>query len=204
MQTSSGALPDWARAYGAPLFAATIRNRPSDFLVIEKLGFEPDGSGEHDYLWVEKTAANTEWVARQLARHAGARPADVGISGMKDRHAITRQWFSVPRRGSVDWSMLAVEGVAILDVRSHRRKLRRGAHKSNAFRIALRSLEVSALRPLVEERLACIAARGVPNYFGPQRFGHHGANVDLARTLFAGKRLKRDKRSIAISAASTG
>ena len=201
MQTTSGALPEWARAYGAPLFAATIRKRPSDFLVIEKLGFEPAGLGEHDYLWVEKTGSNTEWVARQLARHAGARPADVGFSGMKDRHAITRQWFSVPRRGSVDWSTLAVEGVSILDVTSHRRKLRRGAHKSNAFRIALRSREVPALRPLVDERLTCIAARGVPNYFGPQRFGHHGANVDLARALFSGKRLKRDKRSIAISAA---
>ena len=201
MQTSAGALPDWARAHGAPLFAATIRDRPSDFLVVENLGFETAGSGEHDYLWVEKTGANTDWVARQLARHAGARPADVGYSGMKDRHAITRQWFSVPRRGSVDWSALAVDGVTVLDVRSHRRKLQRGAHKSNAFRIALRSPEVASLRQLVDERLSCITARGVPNYFGPQRFGHHGANVGLARALFAGERLRRDKRSIAISAA---
>lgn len=201
MQTSPGALPEWARAHGAPLFAATIRDRPSDFLVVENLGFEPAGSGEHDYLWVEKTAANTEWVARQLARHAGARPADVGFSGMKDRHAITRQWFSVPRRGSVDWSALAVDGVTVVDVRSHRRKLQRGAHKSNAFRIALRSPKAAALRQLIDERLECIAARGVPNYFGPQRFGHHGANLGLARALFAGQRQRRDKRSIAISAA---
>ncbi len=201
MRTSGGALPTWARAHGAPLFTATIRERPSDFQVVERLGFEPAGSGEHDYLWVEKTGANTEWVARQLARHAGARSADVGFAGMKDRHAITRQWFSVPRRGNVDWSAVSVAGVTILEVRSHARKLRRGAHKSNAFRIALRSPEVPALRRLVDERLACIAARGVPNYYGPQRFGHDGANVDLARALFAGGRLKRDKRSIAISAA---
>ena len=201
MQTSPGALPEWARAHGAPLFTATIRKRPSDFIVVENLGFEPSGSGEHDYLWVEKTATNTEWVARQLARHAGVRPADVGYAGMKDRHAITRQWFSVPRRGSADWPALSADGITILDVRSHPRKLRRGAHKSNAFRIALRSSEAAASRQLVDERLAGIAARGVPNYFGPQRFGHHGANVSLARALFAGKRLKRDKRSIAISAA---
>jgi tRNA pseudouridine13 synthase len=194
-------LPEWVRAHGVPLFAATIRDRPSDFRVVENLGFEPSGSGEHDYLWVEKTAANTEWVARQLARHAGVRTADVGFSGMKDRHAITRQWFSVPRRVSVDWSALVADGVTILEVTSHPRKLRRGAHKSNVFRIALRSSAATASNQLVDERLACIAARGVPNYFGPQRFGHHGANVGLAKALFAGERLKRDKRSLAISAA---
>ena len=100
MQTGPGALPEWARAHGVALFAATIRDRPADFLVVENLGFEPAGCGEHDYLRVEKTAANTAWVARQLARHAGVRSADVGFAGMKDRHAITRQWFSVPRSRS--------------------------------------------------------------------------------------------------------
>jgi tRNA pseudouridine13 synthase len=201
LPTTRGALPEWERAHGAPLFAATIRSEPSDFRVIENPGFELSGSGEHDYLWVEKVAANTDWVARQLARHAGVRPGDVGYAGMKDRHAITRQWFSVPGRGSVDWGTCAAEGVSILDVRRHDRKLRRGAHASNTFRIALRTPQASAARQPVEERLGCIAARGVPNYFGPQRFGREGSNVELARRLFAGARLKRDKRSIAISAA---
>jgi tRNA pseudouridine13 synthase len=104
LQTIPGALPDWAHAHGAPLFAASIRDKPADFQVVENLGFEFSGAGEHDYLWVEKTAANTDWVGRQLARHAGVRPADVGYAGMKDRHAITRQWFSVPCRGDADWS----------------------------------------------------------------------------------------------------
>jgi tRNA pseudouridine13 synthase len=201
LQTGPRALPDWAHAHGAPLFAAAIREQPSDFQVVEHLGFEPAGHGEHDYLWVEKTGANTEWVARQLARHAGVRSADVGYAGMKDRHAITRQWFSVARRRDTDWSALTIDGVTVVEVRSHPRKLRRGAHKSNAFRIALRSPDASAMQPAIDERLACIADRGVPNYFGPQRFGHGGANLDLARALFAGKRLRRDKRSIAISAA---
>ena len=178
-----------------------VRSCPSDFQVIENLGFEFSGSGEHEYLWVEKTGSNTEWVARQIARHAGVRAADVGYSGMKDRHAITRQWFSVPGRGDTDWASFAAEGVAILDTGRHHRKLRRGAHKSNAFRIALRSPEAGGTQQLIEARLAAVAARGVPNYFGPQRFGHAGANLDLARRLFAGARLKRDKRSIAISAA---
>jgi tRNA pseudouridine13 synthase len=194
-------LPEWARAHGAPLFAASIRSRPSDFRVIENLGFDLSGSGEHDFLWVEKVAANTDWVARRVARHAGVRPGDVGYAGMKDRHAITQQWFSVPGRGSVDWGSFAAEGVTILAVHRHDRKLRRGAHASNTFCIALRTPQAPSMRHAVEERLACIAACGVPNYFGPQRFGHGLGNVDLARRLFAGARLKRDKRSIAISAA---
>ena len=169
--------------------------------MIENLGFEFSGAGEHDYLWVEKTAANTDWVARQLARHAGVRAADVGYAGMKDRHAITRQWFSVPGRGEADWASFTAEGVSILDVRRHHRKLRRGAHDDNTFRIALRAARLTAFRAPVDERLARMATRGVPNYFGPQRFGRHGANLDLARRLFGGARLKRDKRSIAISAA---
>ena len=201
MPTLPGALPDWARAHGLPLFAASIRDKPSDFQVVENLGFEFSGSGEHDYLWVEKSAANTDWVARQLARYADVRPADVGYSGMKDRHAITRQWFSVPSRGDADWASFTAEGVTILDVRRHHRKLRRGAHAGNQFRIALRTSQVAAKREVAEERLGLMAARGVPNYFGPQRFGRIGANLDLARRLFAGARLKRDKRSIAISAA---
>lgn len=201
MTLTPGALPQWAHAYGAPLFAATIRDRPSDFQVTEILGFELSGCGEHDYLWVEKTAANTNWVARQLARHAGTRTADIGYAGMKDRHAVTRQWFSVPHREDDDWASFSAEGVVILDVQRHRRKLRRGAHESNAFRIALRTDFAGGMWGAVDERLGSIAARGVPNYFGPQRFGHHGANLNLARRLFAGARLKREQRSIAISAA---
>jgi tRNA pseudouridine13 synthase len=200
LPSTPAALPEWARAHGAPLFAASIRDEPADFQVIEDLGFDLAGDGEHDFLWVEKVAANTDWVARQLARHAGVRAADVGYSGMKDRHAITRQWFSVPRR-ETGWASFAAEGVTILDVRRHHRKLRRGAHSGNSFRIALRTPRAAALRQVAEERLACVADCGVPNYFGPQRFGRDGGNIDLARRLFGGARLKRDKRSIAISAA---
>ena len=200
MPSTPAALPEWARAHGAPLFAASIRDEPADFQVIEDLGFDLAGDGEHDFLWVEKVAANTDWVARQLARHAGVRAADVGYSGMKDRHAITRQWFSVPRH-ETGWASFAAEGVTILYVRRHHRKLRRGAHAGNSFRIALRTPRAAALRQAAEERLARVADCGVPNYFGPQRFGRDGGNIDLARRLFSGARLKRDKRSIAISAA---
>lgn len=203
MTPHSGVLPDWARAHGAPLFAAGMRSRPSDFVVAEQLAIEFSGEGEHDYLHVQKTGANTQWVARRLARHAGVALVDVGFSGLKDRHAETSQWFSVRRKpGASDpWSTLDIEGVQILEQQRHRRKLRRGAHKSNAFRIALRAKELDRKRDEIAKRLRQIESSGVPNYFGEQRFGFEGGNLDLARRCFKGERLSRDKRSIAISAA---
>ncbi len=203
MMPRPGALPDWARAHGMPLFVAGIRSRPSDFVVDEQLVIEFSGDGEHDYLHVQKTGANTQWVARRLARHADVAVIDVGFGGLKDRHAETRQWFSVRRKsGASDpWSTLAIEGVRILEQRRHRRKLRRGAHKSNAFRIALRAKALVQQRDKIAERLQRIESFGVPNYFGEQRFGFNGGNLDLVRRCFKGDRLSRDKRNIAISAA---
>jgi tRNA pseudouridine13 synthase len=199
-------LPDWARAYAsvpldgrAPLFAATIRTTPDEFDVTEELGFELSGEGEHDYLYVEKTGANTEWVGRQLAQFAAVPAKDVGYSGLKDRHAVTRQWFSVPRWNVPAWDEVEIEGVSILDVQRHSKKLRRGVHKANRFRIVLRG-ELPPIAEL-ECRLALIREQGVPNYFGPQRFGRNGANLELADAWSAGRRLRRHKRSIAISSA---
>ncbi len=192
-------LPVWARAHGAPLFAAQIRSRPDEFVVFEDLRIEFSGAGEHDYLHVEKTGANTEWVARRLASHAGVRAGDVGYAGLKDRHAVTRQWFSVPRRQAPDWGSFSIDGVRVLEIRRHARKLRRGAHRANEFRILLRG-ELPAGDEL-ETRMAAIAALGVPTYFGEQRFGCGGANLDLADAWAAGTRLPRHRRGFAISAA---
>lgn len=194
-------LPDWERAHGAPLFDAVIRHRPEEFLVDEHLGFEPSGDGEHDLLRIKKTSANTAWVARQLAAFATIPVRDVGYCGLKDRHAITTQWFSVRRNGTYDWSDLDAPGVGVLEVTPHRKKLRRGAHRGNQFRIVLRVVDGVAQRPIIDERLDTIKRLGVPNYFGPQRFGRGGANLDLAERLFAGRRMKREQRGIAISAA---
>lgn len=191
-------LPDWARAGGGPSFAAVIRTHPEDFQVIEELGWDFTGEGEHDYLWIEKRGANTEWVARQLAKHADVPVRDVGFAGLKDRHAVTRQWFSVPRRHLPDWSRLDVEGVRVVDIRRHNRKLRRGAHRGNRFRIVMR-----CDRPVdpdeLDARIDLIRRRGVPNYFGEQRFGRGGGNLALADEWASGARLPRHKRGIAIS-----
>jgi tRNA pseudouridine13 synthase len=194
-------LPEWASAFGAPILAAEIRATPEDFCVTERSDIKCSGDGEHDFLWVRKIEQNTQWVAERIAEYAQIPARDVGFAGMKDRHAITQQWFSVRRTRQIDWTAFSAEGIEILEQQRHHRKLRRGAHTSNAFRIALRSTSVGPNAEKIEQRLSDIAATGVPNYFGEQRFGRGGSNIDLCRRLFAGRRLSRGKRSIALSAA---
>jgi tRNA pseudouridine13 synthase len=194
-------LPDWHRAWGEPLFTATIRETPSDFRVDEQFEVQFSGDGEHDYLKVRKTSANTSWVAERLAAHARVRSGDVGYSGRKDRHAVTTQWFSVPARNATAWDSFAEDGIEILNVSRHCRKLRRGVHRGNRFRIALRSSDFDSSMRFIDERLQRISREGVPNYFGPQRFGRGAANLGLARRIFEGKRLSRNKHNIAVSSA---
>jgi tRNA pseudouridine13 synthase len=178
-----------------------IKQEPADFRVTEDLGFRPSGEGDHDFLYVEKTGANTNWVAKSLARHAGVPPRDVGFSGMKDRQAVTKQWFSVPRspKQPTDWDALDLPDVRICERERNLKKLKRGSHAANRFRIRIRCCDQD--KATTDARLHLIAERGVPNYFGAQRFGHNGRNLDLARAVLDGARVKRDKRSIALSTA---
>ena len=194
-------VPDWPRAHGGPVLQGIIRHTADEFAVDERLNFELTGCGEHDFLRIEKASTNTAWLAAELARHAGVPESDVGFAGMKDRNALTRQWFSVrrPRKSATDWSRFERPGVRIVSTERHHRKLRRGAHAGNAFRIVIRT--TTATHAGLADRIAAIAEQGVPNYFGEQRFGHEGGNLQLAEALFAGKRLSRGKRSIALSAA---
>ena len=165
----------------------------------EEFDVEPADDGEHDYLRIEKRDCNTAWLARQLARHAGVAPRDVGYCGLKDRRAVTTQWFSVRRPpGGTDWSEPGLKGVRIVDSCRGRRKLRRGVHAGNRFSIVLRGVSFDARE--LEPRVADLRARGFPNYFGPQRFGRDGRNLQLARTVLAGRRVPREQRSIALSA----
>jgi tRNA pseudouridine13 synthase len=189
------------RAYGAPSLAARLRSMPEDFRVEEVLGYDADGQGEHALLWVEKRGANTDWVGRELAKFAGVPPVAVGYAGLKDRHAVTRQTFSVQLAGKPDpdWSTFPHADVKVLAATRHSRKLKRGALRGNRFVLVLR--EVQGDRDAAEQVLQQIAARGVPNYFGEQRFGREGGNVAQARAMFAGRRVDRDKRSFLLSAA---
>jgi tRNA pseudouridine13 synthase len=194
-------LPDWSRAFGRALFTGRIRQSPADFEVVEKLDVRFTGSGEHDWLRVRKTGANTHWVAQQLARWASVPVRDTGYAGLKDRHAVTEQWFSVRRsiREPTSWDGFRADGVQILDRQVHNRKLKRGTHAGNSFRIAVRGAD--AAEPAdIEARLERIAAQGVPNYFGEQRFGHDGSNIELGRAVLDGCRVSRHKRGIGLSA----
>ena len=194
-------MSDLPYAYGTPPLAAQLRSSPEDFLVEEILGYEADGEGEHALLWVEKRGANTDWVARELARFAGVPPLAVGYAGLKDRHAVTRQAFTVQLAGKPDpdWHAFPHAEVKVLAAARHKRKLKRGALRGNRFVLVLWQVEGDRAR--AEEVLGRIAARGVPNYFGEQRFGRGGGNVEQARAMFAGRRVDRDKRSFLLSAA---
>lgn len=187
-------LPQWAHAHGPLTASARIRSTPEDFRVEEVLGFEADGEGEHLLLKVEKRGANTLWVARELARYAGVSPRDVSYAGMKDRNAVAVQHFSLwlGKHAQPDWAAHQHVEFRILEVARHRRKLRIGSLKGNRFRIVLRDLSAPAGE--LETKLASIRERGVPNYFGPQRFGRDGANIEQAQALFSGQLSIRDRK----------
>jgi tRNA pseudouridine13 synthase len=189
------------RAHGPPPASGLLRVEPEDFLVEEELGFAPAGNGAHLLLRVRKRNANTQWVAAELARRAGCRTADVGYAGLKDRRAIAVQWFSVPRPPhGLDWQALRTADFEVLEAHPHTRKLPRGALAGNRFavRIRVREGDGAALSARLAPRLAAIAARGVPNYFGAQRFGHEGGNL---QQLAAPQRLPALQRGFALSAA---
>jgi tRNA pseudouridine13 synthase len=189
------------RAHGPPPLRALFKHLPEDFVVEERLAFAPSGDGEHAFLHVEKRGANTEWVARQLARIAGVAPVAIGYAGLKDRHALTRQYFSVhlPGRTGPDWLAIEHPEFRVLAATRHWRKLPRGALSGNRFTIVLR--EARGDRRAADARIAAIAQLGVPNYFGEQRFGRDGANLARARAMFGGERVERHERSLLLSAA---
>lgn len=208
-------------AYGGPVAKGKIKAIPEDFFVDELLGFEPSGDGEHVFLHIEKRCLTTLAVRDKIAKLASCQSMDVGYSGLKDKWAVTRQWFSVylPGGDSLDWQSLAEaaasdEGRAVnsaayiklLRVCRHSKKLRRGVHKANAFRLVISSLEsnseqdANALYDQLARKITAFCEQGVPNYFGEQRFGK--SNLPKARALFASnKRMPREQRSLCLSAA---
>ncbi len=219
--------PAWPRALGltsdmAPdrvsgmgsheaLPAGDYRAVPEDFVVEECLGFSPEGSGEHLWLWVEKRALTTHELARMLAQVCGVRERDIGYAGMKDRQAVTRQWLSVhlPGREAPEDIQAALDArlasddarsVRLLDQARHPRKLKRGVHRGNHFLLRLSGDVVDD--PMLESRWQRLIEGGVPNYFGPQRFGPDGRNLARARALLArGWRKRDDRQGMLLSAA---
>jgi tRNA pseudouridine13 synthase len=193
------------RAHGAAVLQADLRSAPEDFFVEELPGFEPTGSGEHLLLTVEKRGMNTAFAAKRIAQWAGVGEVAIGFAGLKDRHAVARQRFSVhlPRRNAPDPDTLRFddpsEHLRVIHCAWHAKKLPRGALAGNRFVLVLR--DVRGDPSAIDARLQVIAARGVPNYFGEQRFGRGGDNVAAALSMFAGRRVGREQRGMLLSAA---
>jgi tRNA pseudouridine13 synthase len=192
---------DAPRAHGDAVLSARFRSVPEDFIVEEIDAFEASGAGEHLLLSVEKRAMNTAFAAKRIAAWAGVAESAIGYAGLKDRHALTRQRFSVwiPKKIAPDIDALQSEDLRVLDVHWHARKLPRGALAGNRFVLTLR--EVEGDPAAIEARLQAIATRGLPNYFGEQRFGRGGDNVSKALSMFAGRRVAREERGHLLSAA---
>ncbi len=188
--------------HGKPQGSGLLKASPEDFVVVEDLGFEPDGEGEHILVRILKNGCNTRFVADALAKFLKIHAREVSFAGQKDKHAVTEQWLCarLPGKDMPDLSAFQLEGCKVLEYARHKRKLRLGALKGNAFTLVLR--EVSH-RDEVESRLQAINAGGVPNYFGAQRFGIGGSNLQGALHWAQSDASVRDrnKRSFWLSAA---
>jgi tRNA pseudouridine13 synthase len=181
-------LPQWPNAYPASGATATLKHLNEDFIVTELPLQLPSGEGEHIWLDIEKNGANTAFVAQQLAQAAGVQEWDVGYAGLKDRYAITRQWFSIyfPKGEVPDLTQLQHPEFKVQSQSRHVKKLRPGDLQGNRFRIVLREVagDPDAMKA-IEANLKAVASHGVPNYFGAQRFGFEGGNVEQGRAMLA-------------------
>ena len=173
--------------HGKPQSSGLLKANPEDFLVVEDLGFAPDGEGEHVLVRILKNGCNTRFVADALAKFLKIHAREVSFAGQKDKHAVTEQWLCarVPGKEMPDLSKFQLEGCQVLEYARHKRKLRLGALKGNQFTVILREI---SHRQDVETRLKAIAERGVPNYFGAQRFGIGGGIIAFHLILQPGER----------------
>jgi tRNA pseudouridine13 synthase len=168
-----------------PPIPGAIKRRLQDFQVEEVAAYAPCGSGDHVYAYVEKTGVTTRQAVLALGRALGVPPARIGAAGRKDARGIARQMLSVEGVKPSQVQALALPGVRIIDVARHRSKLRPGSLLGNRFTIRLRETPTDREAD-VRRVLECLARRGVPNYFGPQRFGMRGDTWDVGRLLVAG------------------
>jgi len=181
---------------------AELRASPEDFEVEELPAYAPSGTGEHVFAWIEKRDWTTSAAVRALCESVGADPKTAGWAGLKDRHAVTRQWISIAGTTPDAVKSAEIEGVRVLDAALHTHKLRTGHLRANRFRIRLRRFDGSRLDDL-RRVLSEIERLGLPNYYGEQRFGREGDNAERARRWVMGEaRAPRDgfQRKLQISA----
>lgn len=167
-----------------------IKVHPADFEVEEIPSYEPACIGEHLFLWVQKTDVGPEHLARTIAQRLNVPVGSIGTAGLKDRRAITRQWVSVPQEAEGQLSKLGGGGIELLRHTRHGNKLKPGHSRGNKFRILIRDADATKKHDL-QAIIARIRELGLPNYYGPQRFGREGSTLDLGFECLAGKQPKR-------------
>jgi tRNA pseudouridine13 synthase len=165
-----------------PGVGGRIKERPEDFEVEEVPAYEPSGSGDFLYLWIEKRAMGAEYFVRQIAKRLDITPGEVGTAGLKDRHAVTRQMVSVPAAVESRLAPLDGDGIRVLRVNRHSNKLRPGHLRGNRFRILIRDPDPQAA-VRIEPILARLRREGLPNFYGLQRFGKDGESARLGFAL---------------------
>ncbi|HEY4241148.1 MAG TPA: tRNA pseudouridine(13) synthase TruD [Kofleriaceae bacterium] len=179
---------------GMPGIGGTLRAAPEDFVVDEEPAYLPSGAGDHVFVRIEKRGLTTPAAVEAIARALGVNPRDIGVAGMKDRHAVTRQWLSLPPPLAPEAALaLAIPDVQILEAQRHPHKLRTGHVRANRFVLRVRGVGPEGLEraQAILDRLA--AAPGAPNFYGEQRFGRHGDNAERGRAMLRGERMK-DRR----------
>ena len=174
-----------------PGSGGAVRAVPEDFRVDEIPAYLPSGAGPHLYLHVEKRGRTTRDAVRALARALGVPDRDAGFAGMKDKDAVTTQWLSFPVAKDPDPAALAGPGLRVLAVSRHGNKLRTGHVRANVFSIVVRGGDAARARAVA----AALGARGLPNFFGPQRFGTEGRNAEVGRALLVGPETPEVRRA---------
>lgn len=174
----------WPRLSPHPGSGGALRQTPEDFVVEELPAYAPSGTGEHLYLWVEKRGHTTAHVVAALARALRLPEQKVGVAGLKDRHAVTRQWLSVPARSERDLEHFALDGVRILHTARHGNRLGMGHLHGNRFSVRVRGAPGGAA---LARQSAALLAGGLPNLFGPQRFGLELKNPEMGLAVLRGE-----------------
>jgi tRNA pseudouridine13 synthase len=172
----------------------SIKDEPEDFVVEEIPAYEPSGEGEHLFVWLEKRGMAATAMKEALRGHLGLKDYEVGMAGLKDQAAVTRQWVSVPARTESRLSTLDTPGLKVLRAVRHRHKLRMGHLRGNRFTVRLRGAWSLGAEAKVEAIKARIEREGVPNFYGPQRFGTKGDTASIGAMIFAGEQRRVPRR----------
>lgn len=172
-----------------------LRTTPEDFFVDEEPAYLPSGTGDHVFVRIEKRGLTTAQAVDRIARALVINARDVGVAGLKDRHAVTRQWLSLPPPVTPEAARaLALDDITILEAARHGHKLRTGHVRANRFVLRVRGVgdDGEARARAILDVLA--SPPGAPNWYGEQRFGRDGDNAERGLAIVRGERLPRDRK----------